>query len=95
MASTTRVEKLQYKEILTPEWREAKVVPKENDTVLKFILDISSRILASGLLIVVYGWCFSEKGLAVWQIEVKKLGYFVMLVPFTWRYIWLRAQSSK
>ncbi|CAB4043761.1 Hypothetical predicted protein, partial [Paramuricea clavata] len=32
MASTTRVEKLQYKEILTPEWREMTVTPKEHSS---------------------------------------------------------------
>ena len=33
MASTTRVEKLQYKEILTPAWREMTLLPKEHDSV--------------------------------------------------------------
>ena len=33
MASTTRVEKLQYKEILTPAWREMTLTPKEHVSV--------------------------------------------------------------
>ena len=32
MASTTRVEKLKYKEIMTPAWRELVVTNQENAT---------------------------------------------------------------
>lgn len=32
MASTTRVERLQYKEIMTPAWRELVIEPKEHNT---------------------------------------------------------------
>ena len=50
MASTTRVEKLQYKEILTPAWREVTVTPNE-----QIPEEVKVKILLYNSYIIVHG----------------------------------------